>query len=107
MNKVAAFLRTRRCRHHGITLIETCIVLTVTAIVAATAAPAMQDLLDRRRLEGAAALLVTDIHFVRSESVARNQPLRLSIHASPTGMCYVIHSGAPDDCRCDTTGPAG
>ncbi len=106
MNKLAASPRIRKCRQRGITLIEACIVLAVTAIVAATGAPAMQDLLDRRRLEGTAAQLVTDIQFVRSESVARNQPLRLSIHASVSGTCYVIHSGAADDCRCDTPGRA-
>ncbi len=106
MNTTPAFLRDKTCRQRGITLIEACIALAVTAIVAATVAPAMQDLLDRRRLEGSATQLVTDIHFVRSESVAHNQPLRLSVHVSPTGNCYVIHSGAADQCRCDTAGPA-
>lgn len=93
-------------RQCGITLIEACIVLAVTAIIATTAAPGMQDLIDTRRLQGAATLLATDVHFIRSEAVARNQPLRLSFHASPAGSCYVVHSGAADQCNCDASGPA-
>ena len=90
----------------GVTLIEACVVLAVTTIVATTAAPGMQDLIDNRRLEGAATQLATDIQFVRSESVARNQPLRLSLHASPAGSCYVLHSGAATECNCNAAGPA-
>jgi type IV fimbrial biogenesis protein FimT len=93
-------------RQRGFTLVEACIVLAVTAIVASTAAPGMQDLLDTRRLDGAATLLATDIHYARSEAVARNQALRLSFRASPAGSCYVIHSGAADACRCDAGAPA-
>jgi type IV fimbrial biogenesis protein FimT len=90
----------------GITLIESCVVLAVTAILATTAAPGMQDLIDTRRLDGAATQLATDLHLVRTEAIARNQPLRLSFHASPVGSCYVIHSGAADQCICGATGPA-
>ena len=93
-------------QQRGITLIEACIVLAVTAILAAAAAPGMQDLIDTRRLDGAATQLVTDIQFVRTEAVARNEALRLSIHASAAGSCYVIHSGAANDCDCNTAGPA-
>ena len=93
-------------RQRGVTLIEASVVLAVTAILAGAAAPNMQDLIDTRRLDGAATQLATDIQFVRSEAVARNQPLRLSFHASPAGSCYVIHSGAADQCSCDAAGPA-
>jgi type IV fimbrial biogenesis protein FimT len=90
----------------GVTLVEACIVIAVTAILATTAAPGLQDLIDTRRLDGAATQLATDIQFVRSEAVARNQPLRLSLHASPAGSCYVIHSGAANECNCLAAGPA-
>jgi type IV fimbrial biogenesis protein FimT len=93
-------------RQRGVTLIEACIVVAVTVILATTAAPRLQDLIDTRRLDGAATQLTTDIQFVRSEAVARNQPLRLSLHASPAGSCYVIHSGAANECSCFAAGPA-
>ena len=90
----------------GVTLVEAGVVLAITAILASTAAPGMQDLIDTRRLDGAATQLATDIQFVRTEAVARNQTLRLSFHATATGSCYVIHSGAAADCVCNATGPA-
>ena len=90
----------------GVTLVEACIVMAVTAILATTAAPGMQDLIDSRRLDGAATLLATDIQFVRSEAVARNTPVRLSFHATAEGSCYVVHTGNAALCDCTAAGPA-
>ena len=92
----------------GVTLIEACIVLAITAIVAGSAAPGMQSLIDARRLDGAATQLATDIQFVRSEAVARNEPLRLSVHTAAAGSCYVVHTGNADQCSCAAAaaGPA-
>ena len=90
----------------GITLIEACIVLAVTAIVASSAAPGLQRVIDARRLDGAATQLAADIQFIRTEAVARNEALRLSFHAAGTGTCYVIHTGAANECSCAAAGPA-
>jgi type IV fimbrial biogenesis protein FimT len=90
----------------GVTLVEACVVIAVLAIVAGSAAPGMRNLIDTRRLDGAATQLATDIHYVRTEAVARNQPLRLSFHASPEASCYVIHTGAAAQCTCASPGPA-
>lgn len=103
--------QTARAPAHlrGISLIETCVAMAITAIVASAAAPAMQGLVDGRRLDGAATQLATDIQYVRTEAVARNQPVRLSLHHVGTGSdtCYVIHTGSADDCECtSSTGPA-
>ena len=80
----------------GVTLIEACVVLAITAIVAASVVPGMQTLIGIRRLDGAATELATDIQFARAEAVARNEPLRLSVHGNGdgTGTCYLIHTGA-------------
>lgn len=93
-------------RQRGITLVEACVVVAITAVLASTAAPSFRGLIDTRRLERAATALATDIQFVRTEAVARNQPLRLSLHAMAQGGCYVIHTGAAALCTCQPAGPA-
>ena len=90
----------------GVTLVEPCTVLVVIVVIVGVAVPGMQSLLDARRLEGIATQLAGDIRFVRSAAVARNEPLRLSLHATATGGCYVVHSGNANQCRCIATGPA-
>lgn len=95
------------CRQQwGVTLIEACTVLAVTAVLASLAVAGMQTLIDSRRLEGTASQLAADIHWVRTEAVARNERLRLSFHTRPSGSCYVIHTGAAADCNCSAPGPA-
>ena len=84
----------------GFTLIEAGIVLAVLAIVAGLGAPSLRDLVDTRRLLGAANLLAGDLRFIRAEAVARQSPLRLSLRPLADGSCYVIHTGAADGCDC-------
>jgi type IV fimbrial biogenesis protein FimT len=93
-------------RQRGVTLIEAATVLAVTAVIAGTAAPGLQAVIDGRRLDAAATQLATDIRFARTEAVARNEALRLSLRPVAGGSCYVVHTGAADACSCPTTGTA-
>ena len=93
-------------QQRGVSLLETCVVLAIVLIVTSAVAPPLTAFLDRQRLEGAAAELAADLQYVRSEAVARNQPLRLSVYSLAGGSCYVIHSGARADCVCEASGPA-
>lgn len=90
----------------GITWIETAIVLAVLAAVTGQAAPSMARLIDARRLDGAATQFTTDVHHARIESVARNQPVRLTLQQSAQGSCYVVHTGAAAQCTCIGSTPA-
>ena len=66
----------------------------------------MGGLIDSRRLEGAAVQFATDVQFARSEAVARNQPVRISLFATAQGSCYVVHTGAGALCPCTGASPA-
>jgi len=95
-----------RQRQRGLSLIEICVVMALIVVLVSGAAIGMRSLIDMRKLDGAATQLASDIQFIRTESIARNQALRLSFHTHATGSCYVIHSGAAGDCKCDVDGPA-
>lgn len=90
----------------GVTLIEAAVAMTIGAIALSTAAPGFRGLIERKRLEGVATQLATDLQFVRTAAVARNEPLRISFHAVTGGSCYVIHTGARDQCSCRGDAPA-
>ena len=97
--------KSRRSQR-GVTLIETAVALTIVAIGVSTVAPSFQDLVARKRLEGVAAQLATDLQYVRTEAVARNEAVRISFHADAGGSCYVIHTGARAQCNCNGPAPA-
>jgi type IV fimbrial biogenesis protein FimT len=89
---------------NGFTLVEAAVVTTLTAIVASLAAPGFQGALALRRLDGAATELAANLQLARSEAVARNRAVRLSWHA--VQRCYVVHTGAVDQCVCSDDGSA-
>jgi type IV fimbrial biogenesis protein FimT len=90
----------------GFSLIEAMVVVAVAAVVAAAAVPSLVDFIDGRRLDATATALAADLQFVRTEAVARNQPIRISFHDAPGGTCWVVHTGAAAQCRCTDAPPA-
>jgi type IV fimbrial biogenesis protein FimT len=100
--KPAAAVKSQR----GVTLVETSVVASVLAVVAGLVAPQFDELRQRKQLEGAAAQLEADVHHTRMLAVARNAPLRISFEAGAAGSCYVIHTGAAQQCRCVEDGQA-
>jgi type IV fimbrial biogenesis protein FimT len=95
-----------RQQQRGVTLIEACMVIAISSIVVGITAPGMQGLIEGRRLGGAATQLASDIQWVRTEAVVRNQAVRVSFHAYADSTCYVVHTGSAAQCSCDTSGPA-
>ena len=87
--------------HHpqrGLSLVEMTMAMGLTAVIASLAAPSLRGTLDLRRLDAGATQLATDLQFARGEALARNRPVRLSWNAEQG--CYLVHTGAADDCRC-------
>ena len=93
-------------RQRGITLVEAAITLAILAVLVCGAAPSFSGLIERQRLAGLAAQVVTDVQFVRSAAVWRNEPLRLSFYSAAWGSCYVVHSGARNQCSCAASATA-
>ena len=93
-------------RRNGFSLIEAMVVVAVTAVVATAAVPSLVAFIDGRRLDAAATALAADIQFVRTEAVARNQPIRLSFHAEAASTCWVVHTGPAAQCSCGDAAPA-
>ena len=90
----------------GLTLIEGCIVLAIASILVGTAVPSFIDSNKKRTLDGSAGELATDLYLARSEAVARQQGVRVSLHTVAGGSCLLIHTGATADCGCDGGGVA-
>lgn len=93
-------------RQRGLTLVELGVAIAMSSVLIAAAAPDMRRFVDARRLDAASARLSTDLQFVRVEAIARNQPVRISAYDGVEAGCYVIHTGASADCRCQADGRA-
>lgn len=90
----------------GLSLIEICVVLAIVSILAGSALPSFESMLEARRLEGQAAELAIDLRYVRSEAVARNGGVRVSFQTPAGGSCVIVHTGATADCTCHASGVA-
>ncbi len=89
----------------GVTLVESLIVVAISAVTLGTVAPSIVKAQDRHRVEAATALLSTEIQYARSLAVARNESVRFSFQAEANSSCYVIHTGSANACRCISGNP--
>jgi prepilin-type N-terminal cleavage/methylation domain-containing protein len=75
-------------RQAGFTMIELMTTMVVAGVLLVLAVPAFNDLLARRRLEGVATDLSTDLQFARTAAVTRRGTTTLRTQAS--GTQYVV-----------------
>jgi type IV fimbrial biogenesis protein FimT len=90
-----------RGRQLGFTIIELMTVLVIAGVLLVLALPAFNDMLERRRLEGQANELVTDLAYAKSEAVQRNQNVRVTTGGG--GACYIVAAWptpAAGSCNC-------
>lgn len=95
-----------RCRQRGASLVEGLIALAIIGISLGALAPGLGDLQDKRRIEGAAAQIKTELAFARSLAVEQRQAVRVGLRQIGQHSCYVIHTGGPGACTCDAGGTA-
>jgi type IV fimbrial biogenesis protein FimT len=84
----------------GLTLVELLVVLTVTAVLLHAATLSFSTWLQRQHLLGISAQFNADLQALRAAAVTRHRTLRMSFQDTPAGMCYLLHSGDADACRC-------
>jgi type IV fimbrial biogenesis protein FimT len=93
-------INTASRRARGLTLIESLCTISILTTTVGLAMPSLKDWRERQALLSAAAELETDIQYARSQAVAHNAAIQLTVRTSPEGACYVIYSGDEDACSC-------
>jgi type IV fimbrial biogenesis protein FimT len=76
-------------RQRGFTIIELMTVMVIAGVLLVLALPSFNDMLERRRVEGQANELVTDLSYAKSEAVQRNRNVLLQTDPGGT-TCYTI-----------------
>jgi type IV fimbrial biogenesis protein FimT len=91
-------------QRRGFTLIELMVVMALVAIILAIAAPSFTTTVTKRRMEGVAAELSTDIQYARSEAAQRNAAVGVVFGTS----CYTVYVlGTTDATTCAALGTGG
>lgn len=73
------------------------VAIAIVAIIIQLAAPAMQDLVDRRRLIGAAEAVHSFVQSGRSEAIKQSTSIRVTAHAGSAGNWWIgLVSGTAD-----------
>jgi type IV fimbrial biogenesis protein FimT len=97
-----------RLPQRGFTMVELMTVIVIAGVLATLAVPSFRDMLERRRVEGQANELVTDLAYAKSEAVQRNRSVELLTGGG--GTCYtiaVMTTATPPVGNCDCTAAAG
>lgn len=84
-------MTTATLRRHavgGFTLIELMVVVALVSVILTLAMPSFSGMIARKRLEGAAQELGTDLQYARSEAVAQNLEVRVATNAD--NACYTV-----------------
>ena len=84
-------------RFRGFTLIELMVVVALVSVILVLAIPSFTGMLARKRLEGVALELGTDLQYARSEAVQQNAQVQV-IFGSNCYAIYVVGSTAATDC---------
>ena len=96
MNRTANTRRNSR----GFTLVELCAGLGVCAALLGQAVPSMGKLHQEQKLRATSEALATDLRFARSEAARLGDSVFFRISGKGANACYVLHTGAKDDCDC-------
>jgi prepilin-type N-terminal cleavage/methylation domain-containing protein len=97
--------RRRGTADHGFTLVELMVVVAILSVLVAIALPSARDFVARKRLEGVAQELATDLRLLKSHQI-QNRPgsgTSISFGANDTNVCYILYArgnGDVEHCDC-------
>jgi type IV fimbrial biogenesis protein FimT len=89
----------------GVSLIEAMCVLVVLSLTIGSAVPTLASLRQKAELSGAAAQLETDVQVARSQAVALNRTVTLTLREADGATCYIVHTGPAGHCSCGGGAP--
>ena len=84
-------------RFRGFTLIELMVVVALVSVILVLAIPSFTGMLAKKRLEGAALELGTDLQYARSEAVQQNAQVQVIVRSNCYAI-YVVGSTPASDC---------
>lgn len=88
---------------HGFSLIELMVTLVVLAVLVSMAMP-MLDVLDKRRVIGAAEAVYSEFQFAKSEAIKQSRDMRVAVIDSDNSE-WCVGVTDKDDCNCTKTDP--
>jgi type IV fimbrial biogenesis protein FimT len=108
MSRLPCPLECAAYRQRGFTLIELLITLAVLGVIIAMGVvPLIRGALQRHRVEGIQAELLTDLRRAQSEAAQRSATaVAVSFGGNAELSCYTVHLQEPD-MNCDCTRPVG
>jgi type IV fimbrial biogenesis protein FimT len=99
--------RRRQAVAPGFTLIELMITLVILAVLLAIAVPSMREFVARKRVEGIAQELATDLRYLRAQQIQRSAPVRIRFGSTDTMSCYVLYVWGAAGVNCNCTRAEG
>ncbi|CAI09031.1 GspH/FimT family pseudopilin [Aromatoleum aromaticum] len=85
---------------HGLSLVELIVTIAVAAILYSIAPPLLASFLEASRISGAADLLVTQLHYARTEAIQQSAPMFVTYSMKDTVNWRM---GIHDHSQCDTS----
>lgn len=91
---------TRRSR--GFTVVELMVTVSIVVVLLTIAVPSMREFIARKRLEGIANELATDLRFLRATQLEQGGTVGIRFSASADSTCYILFAerGLGVDCDC-------
>ena len=99
----------RKLPRHGVTIVELMVTLAIMAVLLAVALPSMRDFVARKRMEGVAQELITDLRLLKSQQMMKGKMAVIRFGTTSEQTCYAMYfkgTGRVLDCDCTRTAGA-